>query len=285
MHRLSLVVLVFFLSSVSFAEEIPVYDIMRHLTDHSGTLAEEEIAAIETRLVSFERETSNQFAILLIPSVGETWTIEEYSLKVAEQWAGGSADKDNGLLLVVAKNDRKMRFEVGHGLEGVLPDIICGRIIRNEMAPRFREEDFAGGLHAAVTSVILASRGEYEGDGTIVGEGGGDGEADPRLIGFLILSFIALVLSGAFCSAHRVLGGVALAAGMFFITWFLYGNFPLAVVLAIVGFFIGLFSREIVEVGAEIASESSYGTGGGGGGSGWGGGGGSFGGGGATGGW
>ena len=134
-----------------------------HVHDDAHVLAQETIDAIEQRLKVYEDSTSNQIAILIIQSLdGEV--LEEYSLKVAEAWKLGQKDKDNGVLLLIAVDDHKMRIEVGQGLEGVLTDAHCNRIIRNEMTPNFRNSDYDAGVTAAAEAMIKSIRGEYSAD-------------------------------------------------------------------------------------------------------------------------
>ncbi|MBX2913691.1 MAG: TPM domain-containing protein [Cyclobacteriaceae bacterium] len=133
--------------------------------DDAQVLKHETVEALEAQLKAYEDSTSNQIAILTVSSLdGET--IEEYSLRVAEKWKLGQQDKDNGVLLLIAVDDHKMRIEVGHGLEGVLTDALCNRIIRNEMAPAFRRADFDGGVTAAITAITKGIGGEYAANDT-----------------------------------------------------------------------------------------------------------------------
>ncbi|MBX2895557.1 MAG: TPM domain-containing protein [Cyclobacteriaceae bacterium] len=133
--------------------------------DDAQVIKHETIEALEAQLKAYEDSTSNQIAILTVSSLdGET--IEEYSLRVAEKWKLGQQDKDNGVLLLIAVDDHKMRIEVGHGLEGVLTDALCNRIIRNEMAPAFRRADFDGGITAAITAITKGIGGEYTANDT-----------------------------------------------------------------------------------------------------------------------
>lgn len=128
--------------------------------DEANVLSHEAIDRLESELTAYEDSTSNQIAILIIPTLGET-PLEEYSLKVAEKWKLGQTGKDNGALLLIAVNDHKIRIEVGYGLEGLLTDAITSRIIRNEIAPRFRKNDFNGGVTAGVDAMVKAIGGEY----------------------------------------------------------------------------------------------------------------------------
>jgi uncharacterized protein len=128
--------------------------------DDAKILSASTIQQLELQLKQFEDSTTNQIAILIIPSLdGEV--LEQYSLKVAEKWQLGKRGRDNGVLLLIVVNDRKMRIEVGYGLEGPLPDITCNQIIRNEIAPAFRRGDFDGGVVAGTASIMEAISGEY----------------------------------------------------------------------------------------------------------------------------
>lgn len=135
----------------------PVYDA-------TSTLSAAEQAALVREVRRFEDSTSNQIAVVVIPSIGDA-DIREYGIDVLKQNAIGQKGRDNGVLLLVAKDDRKVSIEVGYGLEGVLPDAVCSQIIRNELSPRFREGDFFGGIASAVRSIEQATQGEYKGTG------------------------------------------------------------------------------------------------------------------------
>ena len=131
--------------------------------DEAHVLSQQTIATLEHKLKLFEDSTTNQIAVLIVPSLdGEV--IEQYALRVAEKWKLGQKDKDNGAVLLVAINDHKMRIEVGQGLEGPLPDAMCNHIIRNEMTPSFRRGDYDTGVSAAVDAIMLAVKGEYKAD-------------------------------------------------------------------------------------------------------------------------
>jgi len=132
--------------------------------DDVGILSSQTAGYLEQSLKQFEDSTSNQIAVLIIPSL-EGESIDQFGIRVADSWKLGEADKDNGVILLIAVNDRKMRIEVGQGLEGPLPDAICNRIIRNEIAPAFRRQDYDGGVVAAVEGIRKAIKGEYRGTG------------------------------------------------------------------------------------------------------------------------
>jgi uncharacterized protein len=128
--------------------------------DEANVLSASAKAQLEAVLKAERDSTSNQIALLIIPSL-EGEDIDGYGIRVVDQWKLGTKDNDNGVLLLVAIQDRKVRIEVGQGLEGVLTDALSSRINRNEIAPRFREGDYEGGVKAGVVSIIQAIKGQY----------------------------------------------------------------------------------------------------------------------------
>jgi uncharacterized protein len=136
-----------------------------YVNDLAGVLSEQTELKVERFLRGFERSDSTQIVVLTITSL-EGESLEEYSLRVAESWKLGQKGKDNGALLLIAKQERKMRIEVGYGLEGRLTDLLAGRIIDQEMTPRFKAGDFDGGVIAGVVAMTEAVRGEYKGTGS-----------------------------------------------------------------------------------------------------------------------
>ncbi|MBI4402652.1 MAG: TPM domain-containing protein [Deltaproteobacteria bacterium] len=129
-------------------------------TDATGTLAISELQQLENQLAAFESKTSNQIVVVLIPSL-EGEEIRDYAIRLAEKSKVGQVKKDNGVILVIAKADKKMTIEVGYGLEGVLPDATCDTIIRNIIRPKFRQGDFYGGILAGVQAIMAATQGEF----------------------------------------------------------------------------------------------------------------------------
>ncbi|MFQ5692611.1 MAG: TPM domain-containing protein, partial [Nitrospinota bacterium] len=132
------------------------------VTDRTGTLTPDQVAALERGLADFEQKTSNQILVLMIPTLAGD-SLEDFAIRLAERWKPGQKGKDNGVILLIVKNDRKLRIEVGYGLEGALPDVLAGAIIRNEIAPRFRKGDDYGGILAGLRGIAAATRGEYKG--------------------------------------------------------------------------------------------------------------------------
>jgi uncharacterized protein len=273
----------------------PIPALRARVTDETATLSAADRQALETKLADWEQRSGNQLVVLLVPST-KPEPIEAYSIRVAEAWKIGRKGQDNGALFVVSKEDRKMRIEVGYGLEGVLTDAMSRRIIAEDVAPLFRQNRFAAGINAGVDRIIA-----------VVGSGA---PAQPsrtagsqRDTGFDFQTLLVLLLVGVPILGgilRRVLGrllgstvgGGIVAAG----TWLLVGSLAIALGAGIVAFLIML----MLGIGGGIGRRGGvwiptgggwggggYGGGGfgGGGGGGFSGGGGSFGGGGASGGW
>jgi uncharacterized protein len=157
--------------------------------DESKILSQDYINRLEQYLKTAEDSTSNQIAVLVIQTL-DGYPIEDYTLKVSEKWKLGQKGKDNGILLFIAVDDRKVRIEVGYGLEGILPDALCNQIIRNEMAPHFRQNDYEGGITAAVNAIHQAIKGEYQAEVQTTGKRGKGGSMIPFLV---ILGIIILI--------------------------------------------------------------------------------------------
>ncbi|MDQ2657179.1 MAG: YgcG family protein [Bacteroidota bacterium] len=209
-----LILAFFLLTPIFLAAQPPVpelWDVRVH--DQANALTPAFVNQLEQLLKAYEDSTSNQIAVLIIKTLDGA-PIEDYTFQVAEHWKLGQADKDNGVLLFVAIDDRKVRIEVGEGLEGVLPDAICNQIIRNEMAPHFRQNNYAGGIGAAVTSIIRAIGGEYQADqspGT--GRRGRGGSVWGTLIILAIIIFISRMGGGGGGGFRR--GGWSSGAGWY----------------------------------------------------------------------
>ncbi len=176
------------LSSLAASQTLQVPEIHRRVTDLTGTLSGQETSGLEDELALFERETSNQIVVLIVPSLGDE-SIEDYSMAVAEKNKIGKKGRDNGVFVLIAKDDRKIRIEVGYGLEGVLPDAIADQIIRHVIGPKFREGDFAGGLSDGIHAIMAATKGEFKGEPD--GDDGSRG-LSPLVI-FLLFGMVGLI--------------------------------------------------------------------------------------------
>jgi uncharacterized protein len=151
------VALLLIVAASAWAAEVP--PLRGRINDNAQLLSREQARALEQQLDQFEKQTGHQVALLTIPTLaGED--IEGFSIRVAERWKIGQKGFDNGVILVVAPKERQLRLEVGYGLEGILPDAIASRIIREIIVPRFRENDYQGGITSGIDAVLKTIRGE-----------------------------------------------------------------------------------------------------------------------------
>ena len=142
----------------------------RYFNDDAHVVSSATAERLNKALEDFERETSNQILAVVYPKMETDSSIEDYTVRVAQSWHVGQQGKDNGAVLFVFVQDRKMFIQVGYGLEGALPDATCKQIIENEIKPRFRGRDFDGGLTAGINAMLAATRGEYKGSGSTVAD-------------------------------------------------------------------------------------------------------------------
>lgn len=156
---LALVAMLMFSSQLVLAALVDIPELTARVTDLTHTLSQSEQAALEAKLQAFEQEKGSQIAMLIVPST-QPEEIEQYAIRVVDQWQLGRESIDDGLLILVAKEDRKIRIEVGYGLEGAIPDIYAKRIIAEVITPRFKQGNFAGGLNAGLNSLIGLVEGE-----------------------------------------------------------------------------------------------------------------------------
>jgi len=133
------------------------------VTDYTSTLSDNERAQLEQKLVSFNDSTSTQVAVVMLSSIGN-YDVADYTVQLYNRWGIGQQNKNNGVLILVAKDDRKVWITTGYGIEGVLPDVLCKRIVDNDITPNFKNGDFYGGLDAATTSIMSLVKGEYTAD-------------------------------------------------------------------------------------------------------------------------
>ena len=160
------------------------------ITDYSATLAPQELNTLEHKLVAFNDSTSTQIAVVIINTL-DGYAIEDYSYQLATKWGIGQEGKNNGLLLLIALKDKKVRIETGYGLEGAVPDAIAKRIINNEIRPYFKQGDYYGGIDAATTALMQYTKGEYTGEPKGKKAKGGGGF-------FIVLIFFIIVLVALF---------------------------------------------------------------------------------------
>jgi uncharacterized protein len=261
--------------------DVAVPELHSRVTDLTSTLSAAQSSALEQKLASFEQAKGSQIAVLIVPKT-QPEEIEQYGIRVAEQWKIGRKGIDDGAILIVAKDDHRLRIEVGYGLEGALNDATAKRIISETITPRFKSGDYAGGIDAGVDQMISVINGEplpppkaspLDGSGAL-----------PATPGWAILAVVGLIIIGKIVKS--AIGGVSGAALTFasvsglilFIGW------PL-VLAAVAGLIVMLFAvTPLSTVFAIVNSGGGFSSGGRGGG-GFSGGGGGFGGGGASGSW
>lgn len=290
------ILIVLLLAFTAVAQDAPVAvpPLTSPVTDLTQTLSAEQKAALESRLRDFEAQKGSQIAVLIVPTT-QPESIEEYSIRVAEAWKIGREGPDDGIILLVAKNDRTVRIEVGTGLEGALPDVIANRLITQVIVPHFREGDFAGGINAALTRIIAVIEGEPLPEPERRSprpEGlGGIGNALPVLLMFVFVG--SGILRGMF---GRVGGAGATAGIAGFLMWILTSVLAISIGAAVLAFLFALLSGGFGGGGRGWTNRrggwggggwggGGFGGGGFGGGGGWSGGGGGFSGGGASGRW
>jgi uncharacterized protein len=285
MSKFFAILFLLFLPLQAAALDVP--PLRAHVNDYAGILSSGAVQELEQRLSAFEQSDSTQIVVLTIPTLaGEN--LEEYSIKVAEAWRIGQKGLDNGAILLIAKQERKVRIEVGRGLEGKLTDLVSGRIIRNEMSPRFKGGDFDGGIIAGVAAIMAVVKGEYTEQPRALRNSGRSLHPVFTLVIFLA---VACVFLGAI---SRPLGGLAGAIGLPLIAFLAFPGLALLLLagLGVAGFLVGLFLTFLFGGGGRGGGffggpfiGGGFGGGFGGGGGGFSGGGGDFGGGGASGDW
>lgn len=255
------------------AELVPLPALSARVTDLTATLDETQRGRLEAQLAAIDRAGRAQIAILLLPTT-QPEAVEQFGIRLAEAWKIGHKGADNGVIVIVAKNDRKMRIEVGYGLEGAIPDATARRIIAERMAPAFKQGDFFGGLRAAVEGLDQAMGGSAAAAPAAMPSSKPDASAeDTDLLPWLMA---AVVAGGVLRMIFGLFGSLlaAVVAGWLGLT--IFGSWLAALMVGFVIFVLSFFN---------LFSLGGFGGGGSSSGGGFSGGGGSFGGGGASGHW
>jgi len=279
-------------AAVAFAD-VAVPPLSGRVVDQTGTLSSGDIAALTQKLRDFEARKGSQVAVLLVPTTAPE-AIEQYSIRVAEAWKIGRKKVDDGAILVVAKDDHKLRIEVGYGLEGALTDVTARRIIDEIITPKFKAGDFSGGIAAGVDRILGVIDGEPlpkpEPQQSFAG-----GEPRFDILFNPVIIFAVLVAGSVLRSAlGRLIGSAATGGVVGALVWFTLGSLAFSLVSALIAFAFAMFAESIASSNGRSGGWSGGGGGGGGSFSGssgssdsgsFSGGGGSFGGGGASGSW
>lgn len=190
------------------------------VTDYTNTLSAEDKQRLESKLVAFNDSTSTQIAIVMIRSIG-SYDVNEYGAALGRKWGIGQKGKNNGVLILVAINDRKLTIQTGFGAEGALPDIVTQEIRVNDINPRFKAGDYYGGLNAGVDQIIKYTKGEYKADKKPQAKhesGGGS----VLIVIIIVIVIIILIFRNRGGGGGRQIIGSRGGASPFW--WFLAGN-------------------------------------------------------------
>jgi len=273
--------------------DVAVPPLTARVVDQTGTLTPDQIAGLERKLKDFEARKGSQIAVLIVPTT-QPEDIAQYSIRVVEQWKLGRKGIDDGALLIVAKNDHRLRIEVGYGLEGALNDAISNRIISEIITPKFKEGDFAGGISDGVDRMIGVVDGESLPAPKPPHQRLSSDKIDELGQLFPVILILTIVLGGILRSAlGRLPGSIVTGGGVAVAAWLFIGVWTIAGLAGVIAFAFTLFGDLIFSggnfpgggYGGGYRRGGSGWSGGSGGGGGFSGGGGGFGGGGASGNW
>jgi uncharacterized protein len=242
--------------------DVAVPPLTGRVVDQTGTLSSGDIATLTQTLRDFEARKGSQIAVLIVPTT-EPETIEQYSIRVAEAWKIGRRKIDDGALLVIAKNDHKLRIEVGYGLEGVLTDVTSRRIIDEQIAPKFKAGDFAGGVTAGIDRMIRVVDGEPLPAPAPEASHGQDFDWISFLNPFNPFTIFGVFAVGA-ALRHllgRLLGSVATGGVVAALVWYLVGSIAFSAILGVIVSAFTLFADTIFAA-SQNAARSNTGRGG-----------------------
>ncbi len=276
------------------ADSVPVPKLTGRVVDLTATLDRAQQQAIAEKLAAFERAKGSQVAVLLVPTIGNE-TIEEFATRVTDEWKLGRAGVDDGVLFVIAKQERRMRIQTGRGVQGVLTDALSRRIIAERVSPRFRAGDFGGGINEGVDAILKAIEGESLPAPPARQEHRSQAPSASSLENFFWLAFVVVPVAGAILRSllGRFLGASLTGGVTGLAAWLAFGSLVVGGIAGVVAFvavlLMGTAGFHVGGRGGGWTSGGSWGGGGGwssgGGGGGFSGGGGGFDGGGASGGW
>ncbi|HVR81084.1 MAG TPA: TPM domain-containing protein [Luteimonas sp.] len=283
---LTLLVLLLACAFAQAQQLAPIPALDAPVVDTTGTLDAATKQALAAQALALQQRKGSQLQVLMVPTT-QPEDIAQYAVRAFEQWKLGRKGVDDGVLLVVAKDDRRVRIEVGYGLEGPIPDATSARVIQEYLVPKFRADDYAGGITDATAALVKLIDGEPlpapMADNRPHGNGGGD-----WLFAVFAAFIVAQVARGIFGRAPSLLRGVLGAGAAGGVAWLISSLLLVGGIGAAIGFFLGLVSRPA----GRFARDGGWGGFGGGGwgggmggGGGWSGGGGMSGGGGASGSW
>src|ERR1035437_2473553 len=262
--RASLVALLLCWAFAALAD-VAVPPLSGRVVDQTATLSSGDVASLTQTLKNLETRKGSQVAVLIVPTTAPE-TIEQYSIRVAEAWKIGRKKIDDGALLVVAKNDRKLRIEVGYGLEGALNDVTAKRIIDEIITPKFRNGDFAGGISDGVDRIIGVIEGEplpapAPGKQQSSGWLGHVGRLDPLVL--FAIFVVGVILR---TTLGRLIGSVTTGSVVGALAWFIAGSLAASVIVGVIAFIFTMFGDSIASSAGGGGSYSGSGSSSGGGG-------------------
>jgi uncharacterized protein len=173
----------------------------KYFNDYAGVVAPNTAAQLNRELEQFERDTSNQIVVAIFPRMQSDSSIEDYTVRVFQAWQVGQKQRNNGAVLFIFSQDRKLRIVTGYGLEGALPDALCKQIIEDEITPRFRTGDFNAGVAAGARAMMAAARGEYRGTGRTAADRNNRSSSSSGAFSFL--PFIVFIVIFALIARRR----------------------------------------------------------------------------------
>ncbi len=250
--------------------DVPVPPLKARVTDLTGTLSAQQIGELEARIAAYETRRGSQIVVLLLPTT-KPEEIEQYSIRVAEAWKIGRKGVDDGLILIVAKDDRRLRIEVGYGLEGAIPDSVAKRVIDERITARFRDGDFYGGVRDGVDQLIKLAEGEKLPPPQASAR---PARSLEDAFQYAVPAFILCMVLGGILKAMlgRFPGSLAIGAGLGLIAFLLFG-LGVAALAALLAFLLNYGNTGSMSGGSGWSSgggssggsSSSWGGGGGGG--------------------
>jgi uncharacterized protein len=242
MRRLCAAAILFFagLAGIidSAAAEVAVPPLKARVTDLTGTLTREQQASLEQKLAEFEARKGAQIGVLLLPTT-KPEAIEQFAVRVQEVWRLGRKGIDDGVLLVVARDDRALRIEVGYGLEGALPDAIAKRIIEEDITPPFRQGDFYAGISAGITRIMNVIDGE-----PLPPPRQGKPAGEPSRLNWLFPAFMMLMIGRGLANAlfGRLIGSGVTGGVLGWLVWMFAGSLLAAIAVGVVAFLFSMAS-------------------------------------------
>lgn len=205
------------LSLISFGQDFPKKS-DRLVNDYANVLTQQEATDLENLLVKYDNETSVQIAIVIMATI-DGYPIDDFAFELGEKWGVGQGDTDNGAMVVVSIDERKMWIATGYGLEASLPDAMIKRIIENEIKPQFKGRRYYHGLKAGADAMILATKGEYEGQGNGAGGGKAGRKGIPMIMLILGIWLIVMITKSMQVRRHARLNGLS-----FWAAWMLLNS-------------------------------------------------------------